>query len=416
MAKRVIRLTEADIENIVQKILSEQPLNETLVLEQLNDRIQSFMQEKQREIFNQNLFVKLGGQDTPYIIITDKNGEEIYKKAFTAVKDNRGRINYFDPLVINRDFILGNIPLSDYYDEIIGNNNNFETLISLHPEIKSQFDKMQIAVVIKRLLTQVASRSEYEQSPKPAFYLQFANNNRANRRGYKGNDSYVNWGESYPMGDFFMNQKFATRLNKQNLAILSSGNLQLKLGQVGLLNFGPINKGFSGDTDFFEGKVKLDLVDMFNYDTIDFKDETKFNDALNTFREDLNQGLVRLEGLKTWLENQNLVVYGYASQDADPDESVQGKYAPCKGYGSGLRKDYNVCLSNARAEKVATELQQVFDDAGVNVTINHQGAGETTKFSNGNGWEDKQKDTEEQLSPNRRVLFNIPKYTEVIQN
>ena len=73
-------------------------------------------------------------------------------------------------------------------------------------------------------------------------------------------------------------------------------------------------------------------------------------------------------------------------------------------------------LSNARAEKVASELQKVFDDVGVQVTIKHQGAGETTKFSDGNGWSDKQKDTEEQLSPNRRVLFNIPKYTEVIRN
>lgn len=421
MGKKVIRLTEADLQKIVQKVLSEQPLNDNLVLEQLNDRIQSFIYEKQREILNQNLFVRINWTDgAAYIVITDKDGKEIYKNNFTAVLDRRnGGINRFEPIIINRDFTLGILPLSDYYDEIIGDNNNFKTLISLHPEIKAQFDKMKIRVDLLRYDTPVGSSAEAQLVPKPSFYLDLANNNRTNRNKYKGKDSYVKWGESFPMGEFFNKKQFATRLDRRSLGILGNGYLQLILGSVGILHFGDKGENVpnTGDTSSFaEGKVKLDLVDMFDYDTINFKDETKFNQALSVFNEKLNNGLTDLKGLKDWLEKQNLIVYGYASQDADPEESVQGKYGPCKGYGSGLRKEYNVCLSNARAEKVASELQKVFDDAGVQVTIKHQGAGETTKFSDGNGWSDKQKDTEEQLSPNRRVLFNIPKYTEVIRN
>ena len=120
MAKRVIRLTEADIEKLVQKVLNEQPLNETLVLEQLNDTIQSFMYEKQKEIFNDSLFIRLvieGG--TPYVVINNKEREEVYKKAFNG----QGMIP------INRSFVLADKKLSDYYDDIIGDNNNFKTRV-----------------------------------------------------------------------------------------------------------------------------------------------------------------------------------------------------------------------------------------------------------------------------------------------
>lgn len=400
MAKKVIRLTEADLQKLVQKVLSEQPMNDNLVLAELNDRIQSFIAEKQSEIFNESAFIRLVVEgNTPYVVITNKDREEVYKKAF----------NNQNIIPINGSFVIADERLSNYYDEIIGGNSNFETLISLHPEIKDQMDKMKISLGI------VPLRGE----GTPSFKFDIRRNSRQNRNQYKEEGIYGKYGEAFPIGDVFNNAKFVNRINRKVLGLVEMGAMQLALGRVGLVNFGDKGENIpnTGDTSSFaEGKVKLDLVDMFDYDTINFKDQTKFDDALNKFRVKLNLGLTELKGLKDWLEKQNLIVYGYASQDADPEESVQGKYGPCKGYGSGLRKEYNVCLSNARAEKVASELQKVFDDAGVQVTIKHQGAGETTKFSDGNGWSDKQKDTEEQLSPNRRVLFNIPKYTEVIRN
>lgn len=400
MAKKVIRLTEADLQKLVQKVLSEQPMNDNLVLAELNDRIQSFIAEKQSEIFNESAFIRLVVEgNTPYVVITNKDREEVYKKAF----------NNQNIIPINGSFVIADERLSNYYDEIIGGNSNFETLISSHPEIKEQMDKMKISLGI------VPLRGE----GTPSFKFDIRRNSRQNRNQYKEEGIYGKYGEAFPIGDVFNNAKFVNRINRKVLGLVEMGAMQLALGRVGLVNFGDTGEDVpnTGDTSSFaEGKVKLDLVDMFDYDTINFKDENKFNEALNKFREDLNQGLDRFKGLKDFLEKQNLIVYGYASQDADPEESIQGKYGPCKGYGSGLRKEYNVCLSNARAEKVASELQKVFDDAGVQVTIKHQGAGETTKFSDGNGWSDKQKDTEEQLSPNRRVLFNIPKYTEVTRN
>lgn len=400
MAKKVIRLTEADLQKLVQKVLSEQPMNDNLVLDELNDRIQSFIAEKQSEIFNESAFIRLVVEgNTLYVVITNKDRKEVYKKAF----------NNQNMIPINGSFVIADEKLSNYYDEIIGGNSNFETLISLHPEIKDQMDKMKISLGI------VPLRGE----GTPSFKFDLRRNSRQNRNQFKEEGIYGKYGEAFPIGDVFNNAKFVYRINRKVLGLVEMGSMQLALGRVGLVNFGDTGEDVpnTGDTSSFaEGKVKLDLVDMFDYDTINFKDENKFNEALNKFRGDLNQGLTELKGLKDWLEKQNLIVYGYASQDANPEESVQGKYGPCKGYGSGLRKEYNVCLSNARAEKVASELQKVFDDAGVQVTIKHRGAGETTKFSDGNGWSDKQKDTEEQLSPNRRVLFNIPKYTEVIRN
>ena len=406
MGKKVIRLTEADIEKIVQKVLSEQPLNDNLVLEQLNDRITSFMEEKQTEIFNDNRFIQpVAGQDgLPSVEITDKEGNVVFNKPFDR---NTG------VATVNRKFDLGTVKLSEYYDEIIGNNNNFKTLISLHPEIKEQMNNMVIPFIM------------YPYSSDASFKI-FEYNKRKRkkrnqrRRELKSSDRFSAFDVRVPLKQFFDNTPMAW--GRRNFFYeIEMGSIALNLGSVGILHFGDNGEKvkLSGDTDFAEGKVKLDLVDMFDYDTIDFKDQTKFDNALNKFKTELNSGLKKLTGLKDWLQKQNLIVYGYASQDANPDDKVSGGYDPCKG--SGLRKDYNVCLSKARAEKVASELQKVFNEAGVQVTIKHQGNGETTKFkaddgSVGNGWSDGKKDDEKNLSPNRRVIFNIPKYTEVTRN
>jgi len=157
--------------------------------------------------------------------------------------------------------------------------------------------------------------------------------------------------------------------------------------------------------------IGLDLVDVFNYDTTDIKDQAKYDEAISKFSEDLNQGIQSIRGYKEFLNGQKtLTVYGYASQDNNPSEKVSGKYSNCKGHGNGTRGDYNMCLSDYRAKKVAEDLQTVFDNVGVNVTIRGVGKGETTKFGKGDGWKDGKKDDESNLSPNRRITFSTPKY------
>jgi len=389
MGKKTIRLTEADIEKLVQRVLSEQGMNDTEVLNDLNDRIQLFITQKQNEIFNNSAFIRLVFEgNTPYVIITNKDREEVYKKAFNS----KGLIP------INGPFVIADEKLSDYYDEIVGNNSNFQNLISKHPEIKEQMDKMMIKVGIRPL----------RGSGRPSFVFNTLNNNGKNRKEYKGKGIYGNYGEAFPIGDVFNNAKFVNRLNKKLLGLVEMGGMELALGRVGMVNFG--DDGQTISPDFASQNIKLDLVDVFEFDTIDMKDPSGYQEVLNKFKEDLDKGLKSFENLKDFLENQNLVVKGFASRDNDPNETVQGKFGGCKGYGDGTRGQYNLCLSEKRAEKIAQDLQKIFDSLKVNVDIKSKGFGETGKF--GPAWTKENPTNPKETQPNRRVTFNVPKYTE----
>ena len=391
MAKKVIRLTEADIEKLVQKVLSEQAMNDTEVLNDLNDRIQLFITQKQNEIFNNSASITLVREGNNvrslYVVITNKDGKITYKKA----PNSQGMIP------INGPFVIGKEKLSNYYEEIVGNNSNFKKLISKHPEIKQQMDKMIIEVSIRP--TQGAGN--------PSFVINFLKNNRKNRKEYKGIGLYANQGESVPMGNVFNNGNFVGRINKKILGIVEIGAMELALGKVGLVNFGRDN---TNTPDFASEKIKLDLVDVFEFDTIDMKDPSGYQEVLEKFKNDLADGIESMTGLKEFLEKQNLVVKGYASRDNDPTEQQQGKFSGCKGYGDGSRGQYNQCLSEKRAEKVAQDLQNIFDSLKVNANIKSRGFGETDKF--GPAWTKENPTKPEDTQGNRRVTFNIPKYTE----
>ena len=391
MAKKVIRLTEADIEKLVQKVLSEQAMNDTEVLNDLNDRIQLFITQKQNEIFNNSASITLVREGNNvrslYVVITNKDGKITYKKA----PNSQGMIP------INGPFVIGKEKLSNYYEEIVGNNSNFKKLISKHPEIKQQMDKMIIEVSIRP--TQGAGN--------PSFVINFLKNNRKNRKEYKGIGLYANQRESVPMGNVFNNGNFVGRINKKILGIVEIGAMELALGKVGLVNFGRDN---TNTPDFASEKIKLDLVDVFEFDTIDMKDPSGYQEVLEKFKNDLADGIESMTGLKEFLEKQNLVVKGYASRDNDPTEQQQGKFSGCKGYGDGSRGQYNQCLSEKRAEKVAQDLQNIFDSLKVNANIKSKGFGETAKF--GPAWTKENPTKPEDTQGNRRVTFNIPKYTE----
>ena len=391
MAKKVIRLTEADIEKMVQKVLAEQAMNDTEVLNDLNDRIQLFIRQKQNEIFNNSASITLvregNNVESLYVVITNKDGKITYRKA----PNSQGIIP------INGAFVIGNEKLSDYYEEIVGNNSNFKKLISKHPEIKQQMDEMIIKVGIRPITG----------AGRPSFIINYRNNNGKNRKEYEGRGIYVNPGESVPMGNVFNNQHFAGRINKKILGIVEIGAMELALGRVGLVNFS--NEKTKSD-DLASENIKLDLVDVFEFDTIDMKDPSGYEQVLKKFKSDLNNGLTGLKNFKDFLESQNLVVKGFASRDNDPTEQVQGKFSGCKGYGDGSRGQYNLCLSEKRAEKVAQDLQEIFDSLKVNVNIKSKGFGETSKF--GPAWTKENPTKPEDTQGNRRVTFNIPKYSE----
>jgi outer membrane protein OmpA-like peptidoglycan-associated protein len=88
----------------------------------------------------------------------------------------------------------------------------------------------------------------------------------------------------------------------------------------------------------------------------------------------------RKEEYLEFLKDKTINVNSYASIDALSNYKVTGGYLSCKKSGQ-LRKVYNKCLSQARAEAVVEYLKTIADGAFKNVNFVANGMGETNQFS-----------------------------------
>jgi hypothetical protein len=155
-------------------------------------------------------------------------------------------------------------------------------------------------------------------------------------------------------------------------------------------------------------RLTLNLEDIFKFDTIDFENseaEVKINDFAKeiqneiekhgeSFRRQMNAKLARNP------------ILGYASIDGDPEGEVpQGSgYVPCSGQ---KRKDYNKCLSKARAKKVADMLNDKFSNDEM-INFKHKGMGETDRFDKGKKWPDYKSN---ETGANRRIVLDLGNFT-----
>jgi hypothetical protein len=110
-----------------------------------------------------------------------------------------------------------------------------------------------------------------------------------------------------------------------------------------------------------------------------------------------------LEFIKT---KKPIYVYSYASKDGNPDEKVQGKFSGCKGYGDGTRGQYDLCLSQKRAQYIVERLEKELPD--LKGVFKGSGQGQTTKFNN-IGWPTSKGPDE--TMPNRRFEIVLPSFS-----
>jgi len=128
-------------------------------------------------------------------------------------------------------------------------------------------------------------------------------------------------------------------------------------------------------------------------------------DLYNTYIDYLN---------KYYGEDGKINVYAYSSIDDDPNQTItyvegSGGNAVDKCGGKQLRKEYNKCLSDRRAEVIAAELNKQLPDFPDFIGI---GKGES-KSVNGVGWTKESPTTEAQTLPNRRFEVELPEYSDV---
>ena len=354
MSKKIIKLTEADIQNIVKKVISEQ--NERILVNRLNEKIESVMIEKQREIFNG---VKLVASKTDNNFIIKFNNESLQLYPDETYKGYGGYLPNWT-LYGKGDIRVPSIPLSTYYEDIWKGDDRLKTYYDENDYIQTQMDELLIPLDIKFRTTEGLS------------IVQFAPNKKISRNNKKYLKKHSE-GNIGGLGDFYSRNLGAFELGGTNYEITSS-NWEVKLGSVDILPPAPPEP--VPPTVIAPQTIKLDLKDKFNYDDIDIVNPTEYQTILNNFKLKLDNAVKNIKGFKDFLNSQALTVYGYASQDANPDDKDGGSFAGCSQYGKnkGPRKDYNMCLSQKRAEKVADDIQEIFNELGLTTKI--KGVGE----------------------------------------
>jgi len=152
-------------------------------------------------------------------------------------------------------------------------------------------------------------------------------------------------------------------------------------------------------------------IDLFKFDETNFKDEVAALKLIDNFVSEFDELKVIYkpkiyDKIISFYSEKPIEVHGYASRDADPSAIITGGYSPCNGFGDGTRGQYNQCLSQARANKIADMLKKRLPFLNF-VGVGH---GETDKF-NGVGWTpQKTRINNKDTALNRRFQVFLPTY------
>lgn len=176
--------------------------------------------------------------------------------------------------------------------------------------------------------------------------------------------------------------------------------LRLYIGKEGF----PV-KGEPMEYKPIEISLSLDLTDLFEFDTINFSNESEAFAQMDTLVEQINELWEKLndhnkERLK--ISISKTPIEGFASIDRSPDDTEIGYYSGCQG--KTTNGEYNQCLSEARAAVVRDYLNEKLKDK--DIKFKSIGRGGTKQFG-GLSYDDEGYDGPDKSAPNRRVRFNL---------
>lgn len=216
---------------------------------------------------------------------------------------------------------------------------------------------------------------------------------------------------------------FKLKLNRKSYFSLELANAEMKLAEIKIPNPNVDPTPIPPDK-FVPRAIGGGTSDPFKFNSIDLTGDglslldVFVNQFLTVKRTDPDLYQTYLNFLntnaKTNGDTKIIEVLAYSSIDADPEQTinyVEGLNAVLGCGGRQLRKLYNQCLSQKRAEKIAGILNEKLSDFPEFIGV---GMGETKQFNN-IGWtkENPTKDTE--TLPNRRFEVNLPQYEDSVK-
>jgi outer membrane protein OmpA-like peptidoglycan-associated protein len=375
MAKKVIRLTEADVQKIVDKIILEQ--NEKTSYFELGPEILSI--GPGNKLYISYVKDKLV---TPLMNINgilsefsvNPKTKFILNKGF---KDNMSRLN-----TTWRAFTTDEKPMQHSFDKTVSADALDYRFIALTPQGFEDAGLPRIYTAKIKLvkkndaedILEKYTETTFEEGLRPYTYIS------VNR---KGNDSI--FGERY----IYYLKLYPGRRPGRKYSTDGGGEITKPI------------------------KLSLNLEDVFKFDEINFKNESEAMTKINDFAKAIQNNIENEKHGELFRRQMNAKlarnpILGYASIDGDPEGNVPEDkgYGPCSGQ---KRKDYNKCLSEARAKRVADMLNDKFSDDNM-INFKYEGMGETDQLSNPKGkkWPDyKPNETGE----NRRIVLDLGEFT-----
>jgi len=173
-------------------------------------------------------------------------------------------------------------------------------------------------------------------------------------------------------------------------------------------------------------EFKFSVTDPFEFDKADITQSAaaSIKDELNKIYILKQKGVLK-QYVQKKLNGKQIIVNAFSSIDANPEEIGGGKFPKCStrknGSPTGLRKDYNLCLSQARAEAVVKHLQENYSDLFGKVKLKAVGRGENNKsgnavYANYNTPEQKQHEKEGRVATKEDRRFEVQLPNAVIKN
>lgn len=151
--------------------------------------------------------------------------------------------------------------------------------------------------------------------------------------------------------------------------------------------------------------LSLDLVDVFDFDKLNFVNEISTNQKIDNFVNQVkNYSNTYGENFRRQMNAKliNNPVLGYASIDTDPSDTQIGTLPGCQD--KKTNGEYNNCLSEKRAKRVSDLLNEKLSDLDmIGGKFTYKGMGGTKLF--GPGYPEVKDETK--TGENRRVVFEI---------
>jgi len=252
---------------------------------------------------------------------------------------------------------------------------------------QTKFIKNQISNVIVSVGFEQMSGA---QSKPSGIYLELHDNSRKFRKSHKNNKTAI---LNTPFPFFHLVNSDAgnplvvalnpdAKKRKRKFATIWHTDTQIILSDVQISAPPPKKKEIieippvTGDTFAKEIKFTFQVTDPFQFDKPDLTPnaETAITNEMSKVYALKEKGFFE-DYLKTKINGKDIIVQAYSSIDAKSDELGGGDVTECKP-GKVTRKDYNLCLSQKRAETIVNHLNAEFADIFGEANLIAKGMGE----------------------------------------